>query len=858
MSRKLNIKAMIAFAVMAFFIGILFVIPSAADNVGNYEPDGGSVELYAGGVDEYNRTIYVTCQDQDGRILKKVTCHAAYENNPFTPSGGLKSFVIGIYGYDITDFESDAGLLQTCKLCSTSGTPLCYDAIIQFDYKFYTSLSGKTINISVTLRKSENITVTVCHYLQDSRGNLTPIDATEQSIEYYQYVDWQADVPSGYILAPNYQYQISGVFSYSWMNSCENLSERISYDLMRTSNNQERSEYHESKHGTRTYCTNRELKVSFVYVLQSYAVDYDANGGTDAPDRQIKLFDIDLTLTEKKPIRDGFIFVGWNTARDKTVPNYLPGGVYKQNRSVTMYAIWRSTGDHGEIDEYYKITYDANGGENPPPPQYKYRGELLILSGDKPTRDEYIFKGWSPDRTAKIPTYSVEDIYEKDESCTLYAIWKEDYDYALSDLTIFPTVTPRSTPVTVSCIITSDTPRRHKDIPVSVYVDGRLVMTETVDCRADGVGELSVVLDSGSVLGDHTVKVVIDEAFLADERDRRNSVDTGTFTVTDDTDISFEVGGGGGSGGTYYAGETVVTSFKVRNSGRNDMIPASGLSATFRAYYVDDVGDSVVMTTQTWPSLVIPKDDTNLIYFKWTIPASLACKDVWIMCTLEVSGFDEIYTGNNTVSYSIPVYAFPQYHTPDTRFESAPADYRQTSALSSMTQQIKWNEWKYENGRFVKHTYGVQISASTPVVTPDSACTTAFKKAGKWTMKSGYGITLSYTAGVTRVNGCEQAPAASYTPVQYATALYPEYNYAFAAGKCDTLDKSGTVFRFKANPDAHDSARVHFIPVYVADGKYTVCVRAEGVWTPVGVIYARWQANAVTIEGTLYDDWYHG
>ena len=88
--------------------------------------------------------------------------------------------------------------------------------------------------------------------------------------------------------------------------------------------------------------------------------------------------------------------------------------------------------------------------------------------------------------------------------------------------------------------------------------------------------------------------------------------------------------------------------------------------------------------------------------------------------------------------------------------------------------------------------------------------------------------------------------------------MYPEYNYAFAAGKCDTLDKSGTVFRFKANPDAHDNARVHFIPVYVADGKYTVCVRAEGVWTPVGVIYARFQANAVTIDGTLYDDWYHG
>ena len=62
---------------------------------------------------------------------------------------------------------------------------------------------------------------------------------------------------------------------------------------------------------------------------------------------------------------------------------------------------------------------------------------------------------------------------------------------------------------------------------------------------------------------------------------------------------------------------------------------------------------------------------------------------------------------------------------------------------------------------------------------------------------------------------------------------------------------------FKANPDADRSERIHFIPVYVSDGRYSVSVSASYIWTPAGMITATRNATVI-IDGTIYDDWYQG
>lgn len=71
-----------------------------------------------------------------------------------------------------------------------------------------------------------------------------------------------------------------------------------------------------------------------------YAVDYNANGGSNAPAPQGKQQGILLPLSAEKPIRSGYTFVGWNTKSDGTGTSYSAGGTYKANAAATLYAQW--------------------------------------------------------------------------------------------------------------------------------------------------------------------------------------------------------------------------------------------------------------------------------------------------------------------------------------------------------------------------------------------------------------------------------------------------------------------------------------------------------------------------------------
>ena len=89
-------------------------------------------------------------------------------------------------------------------------------------------------------------------------------------------------------------------------------------------------------------------------------------------------------------------------------------------------------------------------------------------------------------------------------------------------------------------------------------------------------------------------------------------------------------------------------------------------------------------------------------------------------------------------------------------------------------------------------------------------------------------------------------------------ALIPEYGYSTDAGKYRSLEMAGGICRFVENRDADENARLHFIPIYVANGNYTVSVTATQIWTPAGMITAVRNTNTLTINGTIYDDFYVG
>lgn len=150
----------------------------------------------------------------------------------------------------------------------------------------------------------------------------------------------------------------------------------------------------------------------------SYAVTYNANGGTGAPSGQTKYYGVSLTLSSAKPTRAGYTFAGWATSATGSVA-YASGATYSGNNSVTLYAVWTAN--------KYTVSYDANGGTGAPASQQKTHGTALTLSSTIPTRTNYTFLGWGTAASATTVAYAAGASYTANAGVTLYAIWVLSY-----------------------------------------------------------------------------------------------------------------------------------------------------------------------------------------------------------------------------------------------------------------------------------------------------------------------------------------------------------------------------------------------------------------------------------------------
>ena len=74
------------------------------------------------------------------------------------------------------------------------------------------------------------------------------------------------------------------------------------------------------------------------------------------------------------------------------------------------------------------LAYNANGGSGAPSSQTHLINTVSKISGVKPTRDKYVFLGWSTSSTATKATYIVDGQYTNNNftdgaTVTLYAVW---------------------------------------------------------------------------------------------------------------------------------------------------------------------------------------------------------------------------------------------------------------------------------------------------------------------------------------------------------------------------------------------------------------------------------------------------
>ena len=72
----------------------------------------------------------------------------------------------------------------------------------------------------------------------------------------------------------------------------------------------------------------------------SYTVSYNANGGSGAPGSQTRWWGEVINLSNTKPTRTNYEFLGWSTSAGGGV-NYPSGARYGEDTSRTLYAVWK-------------------------------------------------------------------------------------------------------------------------------------------------------------------------------------------------------------------------------------------------------------------------------------------------------------------------------------------------------------------------------------------------------------------------------------------------------------------------------------------------------------------------------------
>lgn len=151
-------------------------------------------------------------------------------------------------------------------------------------------------------------------------------------------------------------------------------------------------------------------------------ITYNANGGTGTMANTTYYYATTGTTNLRKNTftRSGYSFLGWSLSSTATTPSYTDGQAWSlsNNSNYTLYAVW------SQSVITYTITYNANGGTGAPSNQTKSSNADLILSSSVPTREGYIFMGWSTSPDGNL-MYSAGGVYFQNVATTLYAVWKK-------------------------------------------------------------------------------------------------------------------------------------------------------------------------------------------------------------------------------------------------------------------------------------------------------------------------------------------------------------------------------------------------------------------------------------------------
>ena len=177
-----------------------------------------------------------------------------------------------------------------------------------------------------------------------------------------------------------------------------------------------------------SYTSNANITLYAIWKVNTYTINYNANGGKNAPSAQTKTYGVALTLSNVVPTRTTiedngttteYIFKGWATSSTSTSVAYKAGASYTSNASITLYAVWSKVVSVSIYDVYYNTV-----GGSDVLPQTKIKDETLVLRKTIPVKNGYTFIGWGLSADSTEVSYYAGDNYYFNDDIILYAIWE--------------------------------------------------------------------------------------------------------------------------------------------------------------------------------------------------------------------------------------------------------------------------------------------------------------------------------------------------------------------------------------------------------------------------------------------------
>lgn len=228
------------------------------------------------------------------------------------------------------------------------------------------------------------------------------------------------------ISAPSYSnYSYVGFVYHNSYSSCISQGSRRSFD------------------GTASIAT---ASTTYPYVVFFYDriyytyITYHYNGGsgsyTEGQQVSYSSTTSDRTITLDTPTKANYTFLGWGSNSSSVDLGTTYSVSSTNNISKDVYAVWRRN--------TITVTYNANGGSGGPESQTVNTNSSFNINGSNyPTRNNYIFKGWSTSSTAKTATYkkgATPSISTTTSNITYYAVWWPVFtwkDYSRSEANTF-------------------------------------------------------------------------------------------------------------------------------------------------------------------------------------------------------------------------------------------------------------------------------------------------------------------------------------------------------------------------------------------------------------------------------------